>query len=93
MEAAAGFAAQPRQDRRSDTPIANSATFIVSNLDVGSAAVRAGVAVQLEQERQLLLSAAKLVLGRIRAGQIQIGEAYVTALATAIRVAEVGPTP
>lgn len=85
MEAAAGFAPQHRQERRSDTPIANGATFIVSELDVGSAAVRAGIAVQLEQERNILLAAAKLVVANAKV----IGFEY-EALRTAIKVAEVG---
>lgn len=86
MERATFEAKQPHQ-----TPVTNSATFVITSADVGSAAVRAGIAVQLEQERAVLLLAAKLILGRIRGGQIQIGEPYETALSSAIRMVEAGP--
>lgn len=66
----------------------DEATFTVTILDVGSQAVRHGVAKQLEEERTALLLAAKLVLGRIRAAKIEIGSPYEFALEAAIRLAE-----
>jgi hypothetical protein len=70
------------------TPVTDSARFVITARDVGSDAIRPGIAAQLEQERAVLLLAAKLVLGRIRAGQVGIGAAYEHALATAIKAAE-----
>lgn len=91
MEAAAGFLHQQgHQDRRSATPVTAGATFIVTKLDVGSAAVRPGIAEQLEQERNALLLASKAVLAKIRAGNIGIGMAHEYALEAAIRIAEAG---
>ncbi len=45
---------------------------------------------RLEQERKVLLAAAKLALSRIRAGQVSIGEPYEQALDVAVRMAEAG---
>lgn len=45
---------------------------------------------RLEQERKVLLAAAKLTLGRIQAGAVPIGEPYKEALNIAIRMAEAG---
>lgn len=50
------------------TPRTAEATFVISSLDVGSQAVRPGCMADLEQEREVLLLAAKLVLERIRRG-------------------------
>lgn len=43
---------------------------------------------RLEQERKVLLAAAKLTLSRIRAAAVPIGEPYREALDVAIRMAE-----
>lgn len=70
------------------TPLTDSARFTVTKLDVGSEAVRPGLMAEIEQERQMLLLAAKLVLGHVRAGGIPIGAAHELALENAIRIAE-----
>lgn len=79
--------AQPERSF-SSTSVTDSSTFVITQADVGSPAVRAGIAAQLEQERTALLVAAKAVLAKVRAGRAQLGEPCETILATAIRIAE-----
>lgn len=86
MERARAEPASPYQ--RHSSHITDASTFVITPADVGSQAVRPGVSIQLEQERAALLLSAKLVLGRIRAGQVAIGAPYEHALEAAIRMAE-----
>ena len=72
---------------RAGTPATDAAKFIVTERDVGTEAVRVGHMAELEEQRQVLLLAAKLILGRIRAGQIQVGAVYEYALSMAIKQA------
>ena len=64
------------------------ATFKITFLDIGSPAVRPGCMAAIEEERAVLLAAAKLVLKRIRDGKINIGAVQEYALESAIRLAE-----
>jgi hypothetical protein len=70
------------------TPLTDAARFTITKLDVGSEAVRPGLAAELEQERRMLLMAARLVLSRLRAARIDIGSPYEFALEQAIKLAE-----
>ena len=70
------------------TPITDSATFVITLLDVGSRAVRPGVMGDIELERAALLIAAKAVLRHIREGKVAIGAVQEMALETAVRIAE-----
>jgi hypothetical protein len=72
----------------SSSPRTEASTFTISPLDVGSLAVRPGCMADVEHERQVLLLACKLVLGRIRTGQVPIGATYEYALEAAIKSAE-----
>ena len=81
-------AAVAGKQRSSKTTRTDSATFVISERDVGSLAVRTGIAAEIEEERYMLLLAAKLVLARIRAGKVPIGDVYEHALAAAIKMAE-----
>lgn len=70
------------------TPKTDFAQFTVTPRDVGSQAIRPGHMAELEQERQVLLLAAKLTLKRIRAGKVS--EMDACGLEAAIRIAEGG---
>lgn len=82
MEAAAGFLTQECKS------LTERSTFVITASDVGTLAVRHGVAEQLEQERQALLIAGRLVLKRIREHDINIGAAYEAILESAVRMTE-----
>lgn len=69
-------------------PITDAARFVVTPLDVGSDAVRPGCMANIERDRQALLIASRMVLNRLRDGNIQIGAAYEFALQTAVTMAE-----
>lgn len=86
MDRAKFEAAAPR--RPSTTRVTDAATFTITALDVGSQAVRPGCMAELEQERELLLQAAKLTLSRIRSGRNPIGATYEFVLDAAIRMVE-----
>lgn len=70
------------------TPLTAAATFRITGLDVGTEAVRPGCMAEVEEGRHVLLSAAKIVLRRLREGHISIGAAHEAALENAIRVVE-----
>lgn len=70
------------------TPLTDAARFTITKLDVGSEAVRAGLAADLERERNMLLAASKLVLTQLRASRMAIGAAHEYALEQAIKLAE-----
>lgn len=72
----------------SEAPRTTAAKFVITPLDVGSEAVRAGHMADLEERHQVLLLSAKLVLERIRKGGVAIGAPYEFALQAAIQVAE-----
>lgn len=72
------------------TPRTTAATFRITELDVGTEAVRPGSMAVIEEERRMLLLAVKLALNRIRACNICIGAAQEYALETAIKTAEAG---
>jgi hypothetical protein len=83
--------AQEQQFRprvRAGTPATDAARFTITSRDVGTEAVRAGNMAELEESRMVLLLAAKLALGRIRAGNIAIGAPFEYALDRAIKMAE-----
>ena len=80
--------ATEQQVERRSTPATDAAKFTITQRDIGSEAVRPGHMAELEEQRQVLLLAAKLVLGRIRVAKIQIGATYEYALAMAIKQAE-----
>lgn len=70
------------------TPLTNAAAFAITKADVGTYAVRTGVAAELERERNMLLAASKLALKHIRTAKVGIGAAQEYALEQAIRLAE-----
>jgi len=82
MDAAADFL------REKNGSLTERSTFTITQLDVGSRAVRPGVAEQLEQERNALLVAGKAALAKIRESDIRIGAAHEFALEAAVRMAE-----
>jgi hypothetical protein len=71
------------------TPRTAEATFVITALDVGGTAVRPGWMADLEHERNTLLAATRLVLGRLKAGQ-PVEAPYQEALEVAVRMAEAG---
>lgn len=91
MEQAASRTQQRQsQPFGSTTRITDSSTFLITALDVGTPAVRPGVAAQLEQERTVLLIAAKAVLAAAKVGAVELGPRHFAVLDTAVRVAEAG---
>lgn len=88
MQAASEFS--PRLVARSTTPKTDAAKFTITTADVGTLAVRHGIAMDLEQERYALLLAAKTVLIKIRSAGIGIGAAQEAMLEAAVRMAEAG---
>lgn len=72
----------------SETPKTDAATFVITAKDVGSPAVRPGHMAELEEHRQAMLLTCKLVLRRVRKGNIPIGAAYEMALEYAIKACE-----
>jgi len=74
----------------STTCITDSSTFLITALDVGSPAVRPGVAAQLEQERAVLLIAARAILAAAKVGAVQLPPRHFAVLETAVKVAEAG---
>lgn len=75
---------------RDESSLTARSKFTITAVDVGTEAVRPGVAEQLEQERDALLLAGEAVLERIRKSQIGIGAAHEFALEAAIRMARAG---
>lgn len=91
MEQATSRAQQrSSQPLTSTTCITDASTFLITALDVGTPAVRPGVAAQLEQERTVLLIAAKAILAAAKTGAVQLGARHLAVLDTAVRVAEAG---
>lgn len=73
------------------TPRTNESSFIITALDVGSAAVRPGCMAEVEEERNLLLVAAKVALNRLQDRKPILMDAIAEcALETAIKTAELG---
>lgn len=70
------------------TPLTDGARFTVTAKDVGSEAVRPGLMAELETERAVLLSAAKIALAHIRKGDVGIGAPYELLLSAAVALAE-----
>lgn len=70
------------------TPLTDAARFTITKVDVGSEAVRAGIAAQIEQDRLVLLGAAKLALRRLRASGTPFDGVAESMLDNAIKVAE-----
>jgi hypothetical protein len=75
------------QGKPSLTPITESSTFAITQKDVGTLAVRPGCMAEVEQERLLLLNAAKLILATLKAGK-PAGPSYQFILEAAVRAAE-----
>ena len=71
-----------------ETPRTAEATFTITPLDVGTKAVRPGHMADMEQQRDVLLIAAKLALKQIQGSGIRIGGQFEFALAAAIQIAE-----
>lgn len=82
------YQGQNTAQRLVGTPHTDAARFTITKVDVGSEAVRAGVAAELERERNMLLAASKMALAHIRNGRVAIGAAQEFALEQAIRLAE-----
>ena len=72
----------------SNTPITDRARFRITDLDVGTEAVRPGAMAEVESGQRVLLAIAKLTLKRIRETNSRIGAAHEYALECAIRVVE-----
>ena len=75
-------------EQRRQTPKTEGAKFVVTELDVGTVAVRHGHMADLEERHQVLLAAAKLVLTRVGEGKAVIGAAHEWALRCAIAMSE-----
>lgn len=69
------------------THITDSSTFTITEMDVGTLAVRPGCMAEVEQERFLLLAAAKLIVATLKAGK-PLGASYQFILEAAVRAAE-----
>lgn len=63
MQPAADFLARPLQPQQS--PDTEAATFTITAADVGTRAVRPGCMADLEQQRDVLLIAARVALKRV----------------------------
>lgn len=83
----AEFQAAAPSSKPSLTHITEASTFTITEVDVGTLAVRPGCMAEVEQERLLLLSAAKLILATLRAKK-PIGASYEFILEAAVRAAE-----
>lgn len=70
------------------TPKTDFAAFTITPKDVGSQAVRPGHMAELEEERQVLLLAAKMAYRAMKSGVVT--EADTLRLFAAIRIAEGG---
>jgi hypothetical protein len=73
--------------KRSLTHITESSTFTITAADIGTLAVRPGCMAEVEQERLLLLNAAKLIVATLKAGK-PVGPSYQFILEAAVRAAE-----
>ena len=72
------------------TPKTDFAAFTITAKDVGSPAVRLGHMAELEQERQVLLLTAKLILQRAKNGQATLDSVSEFSLGSAVKVVEGG---
>jgi hypothetical protein len=69
--------------RPSTTPKTDALKFTITPKDVGSEAVRAGHMAEMEEQRQVLLVAVRLVLERARSGKATLDSISQFALETA----------
>ena len=72
----------------SNTPKTDEVRFLITARDVNTEAVRPGHMAEMEEQRQVLLVAAKLVLQRAEAGKTTLDAISQFALESAVKMAE-----
>jgi hypothetical protein len=74
---------------KSSTPRTDEVKFTVTQRDVGTEAVRAGHMAEMEEQRKVLLVAAKLVLDRARSAKSTLDAISEFSLEAAVKMAEI----